>query len=274
MTELLQHQIGDIIGTGKTSSVHALSHDKVVKLFHESEPDYIPELELSILESISTTKLKTGQQFEMVKVQNRIGIIMDRIHGINTMKSLIRRPWKTAETGRKMARLHHEIHSIRVPDIVSQQEKLEQKIETSEDILKSRYDKILTYLKTLEFNDQLCHGDFHPKNIMNSEGRLTPLDWGDAHCGNAFGDVARTYIVLSSPHIPSGTPLLMKWMLKKYRKILVQSYISEYLKISNTKWQQIESWLIPVAAARIEEDISNEKEWLLNLIDNYLTNKR
>jgi thiamine kinase-like enzyme len=38
----------------------------------------------------------------------------------------------------------------------------------------------------------ICHGDFHPRNLLVDAGTVWVIDWTDAGIGDRHGDIART----------------------------------------------------------------------------------
>jgi aminoglycoside phosphotransferase (APT) family kinase protein len=44
--------------------------------------------------------------------------------------------------------------------------------------------------------DRLCHGDFHPLNILGEASRPVIIDWPDASRGDPAADVCRSYLLM------------------------------------------------------------------------------
>jgi len=124
---------------------------------------------------------------------------------------------------------------------------------------KGERERIIDYLASLADGDKLCHGDFHPDNIIVGEYPWV-IDWMNATVGSPAADVARTVILLTTGTLPNGTPNLLKWIINKMRQRLIQTYIDEYLRLANMSYSKIESWILPVAAARLGEGLSNEEQ--------------
>ena len=71
---------------------------------------------------------------------------------------------------------------------------------------------VLNVLEGLPDGEQLCHGDFHPGNILVTARGAVIIDWMTASRGTAAGDVARTAIILEAAQPPPGTP--MRWLIE------------------------------------------------------------
>ena len=46
--------------------------------------------------------------------------------------------------------------------------------------------------------DRLCHGDFHPMNILGDVSQPVIIDWPDARRGDPAADVCRSYLLMRS----------------------------------------------------------------------------
>jgi Phosphotransferase enzyme family len=51
-------------------------------------------------------------------------------------------------------------------------------------------------LKNMPDDDRLCHGDFHPLNVLGEASQPFVIDWPDACRGDPTGDVCRSYLLL------------------------------------------------------------------------------
>ena len=134
---------------------------------------------------------------------------------------------------------------------------------------------IIEYLELLESGNSLCHGDFHPDNILISKDKEIIIDWMTGAMGNPASDVASTCILLSIGSLPEDIPFIMKSIINFARSKFYSEYIKQYLKISSTKMEEIEKWILPVAAARINESLpQSEKDELLKMVDGLLREQK
>ena len=77
--------------------------------------------------------------------------------------------------------------------------------------------------------NRLCHGDFHPGNILVTKHGPIIIDWMTASKGTACGDVARTSVILEAAQAPEGTP--MRGVLEFVRKLFLSTYIKTYFQL-------------------------------------------
>lgn len=256
-----------MLGRGKTAEVYELGPDKVVKLFYQCTGESLNKYELDIGQAVYEAGVPSPEVYEEVQIMGRNGIIMERAAGNSMFTDIERRPWAIARYGKTMARLHAKIHSCRCEKLASQYDVIKSKIGVSAQVLGERAHVIVDYLSALPDGVSICHGDFHPKNIIGGSNGYMTIDWPEVYYGNCAGDVARTALILSSPHVPAGTGLFFRLILKQLRRLLLHYYLDEYLRLTNVSRSDINRWVLPVAAARLKEEISEEWDWLMNIIE-------
>ena len=74
----------------------------------------------------------------------------------------------------------------------------------------------------------ICHGDFHPQNILSEGGVVTGvLDWPNALVADPAYDVASTRIILAlTPIALSGVPAALRWVASFVRLMLLKRYLA------------------------------------------------
>ncbi|UVI29506.1 phosphotransferase family protein [Paenibacillus spongiae] len=262
---------GKLIGKGMTAEVYEWGVNRVIKLFYPSIPLNWIQYEDRLCKVVSSAGIPAPAVFGIVETEGRCGIVYERVAGRTMLKFINSKPWKTAAYGKMMAQLHGRMHRSdgtgqRLPE---QKTKLAEAIRQSDAVLGGRADAICAYMEKLPGGSSICHGDFHPDNILlrGAGESAAVIDWTDAYVGNPLGDVARTSILLSSPFIPPGLPKLLIPALHIVKKVLNRSYLHTYFMQADTSQEKLDDWLLPVAAARLRENLPGERQWLLQLID-------
>lgn len=172
--------------------------------------------------------------------------------------------------GKEMAKLHYKMHCVQVEGLEVQKEKLENNILHIEQLSANKKEQIIRYLRNLPEGHCVCHGDFHPDNIMQTTRGSLVIDWSTVTSGNPLSDVARTCLILKSPYLPPEMPKATVTLIKLAKKQFLSSYLKQYIKLSKVKRLDIDAWILPHAAARLREGIKSEEMWLLDLINQRL----
>jgi Ser/Thr protein kinase RdoA (MazF antagonist) len=254
MTELLNHPLA----LGRTAEIYPWGENQVLKLFYDWFSLEDIEYERKIALATQETGLPVPAAGEIVRVAGRNGLVYQRLDGEPLQKRLIRRPWLVIKYARRSAALHAEMHTKRVKaDIPQQKAKLARKIRAAG--LPSEVEiRILSHLQRMPEGDYLCHGDFHPGNILVTQEGERIIDWIDSTIGNPLADVARTTIILlGAADCQVGNPFL-KGFIRFYHWIYRRAYFS----LQPAGKAEYRRWLPIVAAARLSERITELERWL------------
>ncbi|WP_050900542.1 hypothetical protein [Paenibacillus elgii] len=89
--------------------------------------------------------------------------------------------------------------------------------------------------------------------------------------GHPDGDAARTRLVLDYASLPPGMPKPVKLLFTTLRRQLCRMYLKEYIRLTGSTMESMEAWLLPLAAARLVESITEEaRSKLLELVNRQL----
>ena len=259
-----------MIGKGMTAEVYKWEEDKVLKLFYKDFSSNNIKQEADIGIKVKNSGVQSPTVYETINVGERKGIIYEYIDGKSMFKLIEEKPQNTKKYAKKMAQLHSEIHSCKDVELPIQKEILKRSIEKSKQLSKDKVEKILEYLSSLPNGDNICHGDFHPDNIIIAKDKDITIDWVNAYVGDCRGDVARTCIMMKSPSLPPDASTITILLSKFIKKVIYSAYIKEYLRITGMDYKEVDKWILSVAAARLSEKIPQEEKWLLNIIDKRL----
>lgn len=262
---------GKLIGNGMTAEVYEWGLDKVLKLYFSRFSDEWIENEAKIGVAVHEAGVPSPAVFEMINLDNRKGIIFQRIFGKSILKRIQAEPWNLYQYALRIAGLHYKIHQCRANGLPAQKERFTSKIRSSSKLLGPLEGRILDYVNSLPDGSCVCHGDFHFNNIIVSGNELIPIDWSNAYDGNPLSDVARTCLMMNSPSKPHGTSDFIIMMSQYARWFTYWTYLNEYMRLSKVDFDKIDEWILPVAAVKLRDKVPGEEKWLLNIIKMRLT---
>ncbi len=261
---------GELLGNGMTAEVYKWGQDKVLKLFWRNCSEEWAKYEADIGRKVHEAGVSSPAVFETVEIDGRKGIIFERVFGKSLTGMTLKQPWMFSSFVYQMAGFQYNIHKHTAEGLPSHKERFARTIKLSSEILGDRMDKILDYINRLPERDNICHGDLYLSNIIKSNNKLVAIDWSSGYRGDPAGDVARTFLIMSSPAVLPGTPDFMGLMSKFPKAMTCWAYLNEYMRISKMKFEDIVVWLLPVAAAKLKDRIPGEEKWLMKMIDKQL----
>lgn len=184
-------------------------------------------------------------------VDGKWSIIMDYIEGKTLSQLMHEHPEKEDEYLELFVDLQRSVLSKRVPMLNKLKDKMQGRISEAKLDATTRYD-LHTRLDSLPKHYNLCHGDFHPSNvIITADGTPYIIDWAHATQGNASADVATTYLTF----------------YLEGKQQLAEKYLKLYCKKSDTAKQYVQKWIPIVAASRLTKAKPEEDEFLRRWID-------
>lgn len=266
-------QKGARIGQGRTAEVYAWGDDQILKLYQSHMPGHLVEQEFRVTLAAQAAGLPVPAVDRLVEVDGRCGIVFERLEGPSMLKDLTAHPWKWIALASQLGQLHAQIHrSSMPPELPSQYQQIENGIEAAADIPESIKEASRACLAALPAGEALCHGDFHPDNILLTARGPVIIDWMTGTRGHPLADVCRTLLLFQTSALPPGVPLPMRLMVNASRALIQAVYLNRYLKIHPASRQQINAWQLPLMAARLREveQYPHEKQLLLARIQTAL----
>ena len=205
-------------------------------------------------------------------VNGRPGLIMERIDGPDLLTLLGRRPWTVLSVAKISGQLHARLHIVPAPDsLPALKAGLATRIEASDLVPQRLVEFALSALHGLPDGDRLCHGDFHPGNIMMSDGEAILIDWTNVTRGDPNADFVRTNLMLRIGEPPPGSTALLRALAqfgaRFGRSILLSAYLRAYRRARMPDAALVEQWQVPVAANRLAENVEGERTKLLSMLE-------
>jgi uncharacterized protein (TIGR02172 family) len=240
-----------IIGKGFTSDVYSWKEGRVLKLFHKGIARAVVEREFRATRAVHELGLPVPATYEPVEVDGRFGIVLERIHGVSLLEQVQARPWTLLRAAQQLAELQAKIHACEAPgELISQREWIQVGIGTAPNLPEEEKQQALHCLDSLPDGKALCHGDFHPANILVTSGGPVIIDWGTATRGHPLGDVACTSRLMQTANLPHWAPFYAHLLLKMSRSLLHRTYLRRYLRVHPGTRREIKQWEQAIGAAR------------------------
>jgi Ser/Thr protein kinase RdoA (MazF antagonist) len=256
----MNEDIGKPIAYGRTAEIYAWRNDQVLKLFYDWFGIENIKYKLKISQAVQKSGLPVPPVGGIIRINNRSGLTYQRVEGVSMLEMMSRKPWLLIRYAHRMAELHAELHASTIQaDIPNLHQRLKYKINDVEVLSPVQKSKVLISLESMPGGNWLCHGDFHPGNIMVTGEDAVIIDWVDASIGNPLADLARTTIIsLGAVQTNQLQNPLMKIAIRSFHAI----YLRRYFSLRPGGGTEYVRWLPIVAAARLSENIPELEVWL------------
>jgi len=235
------------IGEGQLSEVFRFNKNTALKLFRPGLAAAYAAHELAVTQAVFKAGLPVPRVGELVEAHGRFGFTLERVSGVLLLELLLKNPADVESVAQILADLQTQIHRTpaglfeRLP---RQKEWWGNTIRDDPQISKQEQTAALTQLHQLPDGDRLCHGDFHPINIMIDEkGNGIVLDWFSAVSGHPLGDIAQTTLLLTEYPVPDTLavnlpPVLRKRLCEEFLKRMLPT-VGPKDSAEFPKWQRV-----------------------------------
>ena len=105
------HTIGPRLGRGYYAEVFTYGEGKVIKLFDDGRDMESANHEARVTAVARESGIPAPKVYEVVTVNDRVGIVMERIDGENMIQWGTSLPWRVHTGAKLMARLQVDMHS-------------------------------------------------------------------------------------------------------------------------------------------------------------------
>ncbi len=257
-------EVGAYIAPGRTADVYAWGLDQVVKLYHNWFGLENIQFEQKLARAVQSSGLPVPAVGEIIQVNGQNGLLYQRVAGRAMWEILSHQPWRVFSFARRIAELQVQLHSTVAPaDLPDQGGRIKRKIEHAQALTEDIRRKALAALDTLPGGNSICHGDFHPGNILLTAQGEVIIDWIDASRGNPLSDLARSSILAlgaaSTAQVPQpGIRIILR--------LFHSTYLRRYFELRPGGMSEYRRWLPVVAAARLSENIPELETWLLGQV--------
>ena len=198
---------GRLLGAGKEAEVFAFGSG-ALKLYGAAAAKRSAFREAANVAVAESLGLPVPEIRGLESFGDRWGVIMSLVEGPSFAKSIRAKPAPGQSTYlTEMALLQFRVHGHPGTHFASLKARLAANIRQANGLDGATQNRLLAKLQALPEGERLCHGDFHPFNILGPPSRPTLIDWLDASSGAPAADVCRSYILIghSEPEIASLT---------------------------------------------------------------------
>ena len=256
------------VAEGREAEMFAWEDGSILRLMREPGAEGRNQGQAAAMEAARSRGVRVPAVLGAATVMGRPGLIMERIDGPDLLTLVGSRPWTVFRVGRICGEVHAQLHEVQAPRVIpSLKEALKRRIETTGQLPQHLAEFALEALDGLPDGDALCHGDFHPGNILLAGEEPVLIDWTNAMRGDPAADVARTRMMLRLGEPPPGTSFALRTLARVGRSLLVTLYLRSYRRARPLDMDAVKRWEVPVAAARLSEGIEEEVPRLLAFLE-------
>jgi aminoglycoside phosphotransferase (APT) family kinase protein len=258
------------IATGRTAEIFPWGDGRVLKLFR---PGFYPGLaDQEWANTLAAWQLgaPVPKPIALTEVEGRRGVVIERIEGTTLARCMQTHLFQLANYARLLARAQAKVHDLCIPQFPSLIERARHNISASGLLDPELKDRLLAKLDTFTEGDQVCHGDFHPENILITPKGPVVIDWEGCMRGNPSADIAITRLWFRTAELFSGTGLKGR-LICQYVRAFERIYLAEYNQVAAAPARDQPAWTAIVTAMRLGDELRPLLNRILPVIEQGLT---
>ena len=220
-------------------------------------------------------KLSVPHVFEVIDLEEKPCLIMEKIDGVDLYNKIRKNPFIVLSISSILATLHTSLFTVHASDqFVTNHQKAQYCIERADVLSDEVKQRLLNLLAQLPHGSTLCHGDFHPGNIIRAGKTDYLIDWSSASLGSSLFDIAHTYLLLlNTPRLDNVSDGEFA-MQRKITAFIGKNYLKKVCKKNNIEVDSLLPYLLIKAGERCFYGMSSEKRWLTSFIEKNIDKKR
>ncbi len=256
-----------LVGEGRSAQIFAWDEGRVVKLYYQGVDRPSVEREFQATQLAFAAGVPVPHPFALIEHEGRHGIIFERINGSSGVALFRRQPWRLPGMMRRIAQLQAETLKAHVSGLPEVRGELAGTIRRGmqRGLIAEGGHTIIEQLDRLPADDRLCHMDFHPDNVMQTDTGWMIIDWMNARSGAVLADIARSCVIYMVSGPPPGAS--RGALISIGSRLANIYYRREIRRLVAFTSPELDAWILPVATARLIENIPGEREKLIKIID-------
>ena len=263
--ESLKNLLSAPIAQGRTAEIFVWDDRHILKLYRDwCPPDWV-DYEARIARAIYESGIPSPAAGEIIEVNGRRGLIYERLDGVSMLQDLNARPWMLLKHARSLAELQVKFNQQSITGLPSYKDRLRHDIHNTPHLNDGLRNKALLILEALPDGKSVCHGDYHPGNVIITKNGSVVIDWMTASAGNPWADVTRTSLLLSIGAKAAGKQVrpIIRMIVSLYHR----TYLNRYRALNPDTENELNRWMTVIAAARLNEDIVPERGELIKMVE-------
>lgn len=188
----------ELIGSGANGNVYRIAADEMIKVFAERVTLDQVEAEREASRTAFTMGIPCAIPFDTVRVGDCYGTVFEMLDAATLSERIFEHPDKIDEYARKAGDLLRQLHTLEVPagalsdGTVAYYRNVER---LTDDFTEDEIRRLTALYDAIEPMGRFVHGDYHAKNIMESNGELMLIDLGESGRANPLFDLLHSSMI-------------------------------------------------------------------------------
>lgn len=256
-----------LLDTGAQAEIYEWGEGRVLRLLAADGSEAQLAREAEVMRAAAAAGLPVPAVHELLVIDGRPGMVLDRIDGGSMLSTMLGRPWRLLPLIRRFGEIQAGLHSVTAPIGTPQTHPAvaEQLARLGANDAGLR-EWATRELEQLPDGNSLLHGDYHPLNLLMDGHEARVIDWPDATAGPAEADIARTLVLIEASDPPNGSPVMLKLLGLFRTRLFIPRYLRAYGRVRPLDRELVDRWRVVRLIERLVEGPATEQPILRQLI--------
>lgn len=256
-----------MIAQGGQAQIYEYGDGKVLRVLRNPKDAELLQYEIEITKALQGSGVSVPEMYESLTVEDKPAVIVQRINGISMLDDMKRHPLQLRKEAKTLASLHLKVSQNMVPGLKPARGRARYLTEQAQELSAEAKAFVQKQIDLLPDDSALCHGDFHPGNILKADGRNYIIDWFGAYQGDILSDVAHTVLILKKvPRFP-GVGAAAYTVMRITGGMIANVYLNAFRSLTDFDPDRFGRWLVVKAAERCCYGMPAEKPALMHFIE-------
>ena len=248
-----------LLTQGGEADIYDIDEDRILRVMRSADSKSIDN-EKRILPIMAAHNVSVPTVYEYIEVDGRPAEVMQKISGGTMLEHMTRHPLTMIKENKRFAKLHVQLLSIASDcDIYTRESNFDYLKSQPLLIAKELFDFVMKLFSELPKGKNICHGDFHPGNILIQDGRDYIIDWSGACLSRDISDIAHTYLLMTHVPVIPGQSYVQYKILSIAGSYMARSYLKEVMKLMKVDLAEFSKWTVVMSLFRVYYGLPSEK---------------
>lgn len=264
-----------LLAQGGEADIYDIGDNKVLRVLRDKNESMFGR-EKILLPILQNHHISVPKVYKYIEVDGKPAEVMQKITGLTMTQQLGHHPLEIVSEIKKLAHMQIDVSNVEadckltaIKDIINYYIK-------QPPLLKEHLIEFtLRIFKELSPKNFICHGDFHPGNIMIQDGKYYIIDWTGVYRSDFISDIAHSYLLMKCvPRVP-GQSCIEFAKLKLVGAFIANVYLNEILRIKNFDMALFSKWTVVMSFLRVYYGLPSERAVRIDYIQKcYEMNER
>lgn len=249
----------NLIAQGGEADIYDVGGDKILRVPRKINEKLL-EKDKILYSILERHQINVPKIYEYTLINGKPAVVMQRIFGCTMLDTLKKYPLDSVRIMKRLAHMQASISEIEVSAPFNTIQDIMNYFAAKPALMeKSLIDFTIEIFDGLPKGNQLCHGDFHPGNILMQDGVDYIIDWSAAYRSNYLSDVAHSFLLMKHvPKIPGENSFQHK-ILNISGKVIANAYIKEVHRLKHFDYALFSKWTVVMSFLRAYYGLPSER---------------